>query len=409
MFRLQSIFEQCPDGGALSYELSIPVKTSTRDFKASILLPEGGVEEAPLENGKISIRREDGAGLWRFDVRLQSANGDGVTYDSNIIDVIILEEASEEIRQEVEKSIAAIKINPGIYSHPSTIVAESLAKESKILHDKFGGGEIPEIIRRMCLDRKSNLWQTIVLLQSLITKPAARPYWSIIGAACSDILCGFPYGSRTTALTLLHQLMLKPAEKWLFYLRVLSEANDAQFRGDGSVIHDVVRQLVVNTPPSNKGITLQVCELICEQDPSKISAISDLFSKWGHKDGIPRILQWLETNPDLANSICQLLKVCNYREATPTLRSVLSLTTFDRGGSALMETLSGWKDKEAIDLILEKLELDVDKYHVGQLVEYLGRFADISLVERVKKIQAESQDEKAKAVEDGLKKWLFAQ
>jgi len=110
-------------------------------------------------------------------------------------------------------------------------------------------------------------------------------------------------------------------------------------------------------------------------------------------------------NPSLASDVCPFLEACNYREAIPRLREILSMITLDKGSSVLLDLLSKWNDKDSIDIIIDKLEMEQDGDNVKTIIGNLQKSNDPSIKDRIKSIQANSSPEKAKNIEQCLAGW----
>lgn len=391
MFKVQSLFEQCPKGGMLSYELSIPVDTANRDTAVSVELPEGDKKVVELQDGCVRIQRKDGPGLWRFHIKMHSPDDGEKVWDYHIIDVGILEESEEEFRNDICESVERL------YHTPANKVDEEMEKLSR----KHKGRDIPEIAKLFCLrDNKA----VFPMLQRYLQKRELRPYLELVASAAAQKVYddrGVDFAMYNTGLSILDNVYIKPHEKGWLYLKILSSPKISSLI-ESRFSPRIVDMLIKCTKQSDKAFTLHVCESLCRRYPHKVPALCKIFAAWGHKDGIKYVLPSLEGNQEYASPVCDLLKSFNYTEAAPLLREVLSCTTFEKGGKYLIETLAEWKDPEAVDVILEKLEMETNPINVGHIMRAVKKYQNPALKEKLQKIQDESPERKAQVIERHL-------
>lgn len=387
MFKLQSLFAECPAGGSISYEITIPVENMSPDLSVTVDAPDGKKNEPEISGNVIKLTRHDGPGLWRFDVRLRSKANPDVLFDNHIIDVVILEETDEAVRVAVDKAL-------------NRISGSNKNEVAQALHKEMNGNEIPEVVRRLCfMKEEKNYWWSCFLLEWLIDKPKTRHFYHIIAEITSDIQCTSQNASiALCAKNILDRSVIKPQDKWIYFLRILTET-PISINGTGyGWCSLAATSLSAQTPKDFQTIVLQVAEEILQSDPSKASDIAILFKNWNHIKGIPLLLAVLEMDLSHAPAVCSVIEACNYREATSFLREILSITTVGKGGSPIIRLLSNWGDEESIDIMLDKLERESNAPDMKIIVEGLKKFNNPSIKDRIKKIQANSSEEKAKYI-----------
>nr|WP_320191834.1 hypothetical protein [uncultured Desulfobacter sp.] len=405
MFRLQSRFETCPCKGSVEYEIAIPLKGITDNHKVSITLPDGDTIEPQIKEDCALIHRNDKQGLWRYDIRITSRDNDEEALDFNIIDVVILEESPANICNELKNSIASMT---PYYRGKSWSTNKNIESEALELYRKTNGAELPEVLRVIAFERSdyTTLWRHLLLLKMLQERPVSKNYRSVIAELATEILCTVSISPVVeTAWQILQNLLIKPDEKWIFYVRILTETSHNTSGINKSICYETVKQLINSTYPTVRPIILQVAEQICKNDINKVKYIAELFEKWSYKDGVPLLLPVLEMKPNISFSVCAAIRACNYKEAVPLLRSIFSMVSMKQGGEHIAKLLAEWKDEQGKKLLLEKLHLETNKWDISSIITALKQYDDKSLKNSITEIRNQSSEKKMEDIDSFMKNW----
>lgn len=398
MFRLQSLFETCPKNGTVSFQLTIPFSGLGDRYQAFAYLPDGAVIDLPVADGCAVIERTEGQGLHRFDIRIAEAGNREAVAEWNYVDVVILEECDDEVRDELDKAISSIRNSTvGTYYDRVKIAAESVNQITK-------GAELPEVLRQIWCKKGDSvtLWSNLLILQTFLDRLSAKPFFGIIAETVTAVLCApVDINLANTAYNILDRIVLPPNEKWTFLLRILTEAGGAA----ESKVNLAVQQLVAITPKQMRPTVLQVAELLCETSLDKVPYVARLFESWNHRGGIPLLLGALEMNVGLSAPVCAAIQACNYREAMPTLREILPVVPMAAGGVAVAQLLGAWKDTESLELLLDKLERESADQYISTLIGSLKNYGEDTVRKRIEEIMSCAPEPKARYIEEQLRSW----
>lgn len=403
MFRLQPIFESCPAGGGLEYSLEFPVDGSNDTHQVFMILPEGETRDLEIREGKAVLERTDGPGLWRFSGRCVDKAGATEVFDQIVVDVVIFKESPDQVKQEVAATLRSMKqsVTGGSWTSDTNIGAEANA-----LFLSFKGAEIPEVLRLIANERADQtlLWRCLLLLESFLDRPGARPFHPLIAEVLADVICTNRITPVvTSAYTSFNRILLKPGQKWIYLLRMLVELPHNAAVINRGAYYEIVQELITGTPVDNRPYTLQVAEAICDTDINKATMLARLFGEWRHGPGIAKLLPILEMDPARGTGICAAIQACEYREAIPML---LELLTFAHGGlREILSVLASWKVDSAKPLIHERLVIEPNPMVASELAMALRQFGDQSYREKIEGIKNSSPDQKAKYLESVLKSW----
>lgn len=391
MFKLQSLFESCPENGGIEYRLELPVGNSDGSIRVEVQTQDS-VADCPVVDGKISLDRRDGPGIRRFDMRCISKSDANAVLDQIWVDVVILPESSEHVSMEVDKALQ--RKNPGN--------AAETQSASDALFAECRGAELPEILRRLALGQSAS--QTVFSAVNLVTTLLDRPHSRSLHPTITEVLTEIISTSSDQSITIaafqaFKKLQMKPAEKWPFMLRMLMETSPTSGFG-----YNAVADLIETTPKASRPMVLAIAESLCDSDSKRVPAIARLFQMWNHKAGIPKLLPAYEINPAIGNSVLPAIQACNYREAIPFLVGMLDYTTGESTRD-LISCLATWKAEGAKSAILEKLETENNPYNAGIIVANLMQYGDPSLRQKVAAIRDESSEAKAKAMDAYLQNW----
>ena len=172
-------------------------------------------------------------------------------------------------------------------------------------------------------------------------------------------------------------------------------AKDLQSNKSGAI--SLLQRL---TPENRRAATAQMILEICDEAIDARNSACTLFDEFSYGSAAQRVLDWLGEERSAICAACKFLARRHQRDAAPRLRSLLDRPGHDAADNEIINCLTLWQDREALDLMIKKISYASD-YNAGIIVTHLLRFGN-EVIEPIKKIQQQSEPRKAKYIADAL-------
>lgn len=410
MFSMQLLFSTCPPNSIVTYDLVIPIENITSDHIIEVKLPEGNTVELQKDSGQVKIARQDKQGLWQFWLNILDKNDKSIILDTKIIDALILDEVDKEIRSSVSEILGKL-----YQKHSGTSLTSIDVKDYAIdLYQKARGREIQEILRRVKEERikggnsesdrisRHNSGFCLLMLKECSSRLQIKPFIPSIAALTADFLCqelgtfDSDFAPRVV-YDVLDNIPMLSQDKWVYYLRILSEGNPKY-----AVMCGAVDQLIKLTPSEYRKYVIQVAESRMERDISFFPYVGQIYKAFNYRQGMPKLLSYVEIDPSRTLiTTLDLVHTFDYRESIAQLRNLAFITNTKE----LIDLLCSWKDMESISLILEKLEIAQNESVIYNIIESLKKIGDNSIIQKLKEISQRSTPEKAAQIDKKIEKW----
>ena len=405
MFRMQTLFATCPSGGDIEYRVDVALRNVSPDHAVRVTRPDGQSEHLVPAADAVGFEQRHGEGVWRFVVELIDKNDETTCWDSLVVETIIVAETDEATRRAVAEAIAKMKPTHSGSSWSSNV---DVRAEANALYDNLRGLEIPEVVRLLFVDRAKDHtthWRRVLLLGQSIRRPEAKPYVPILFALAAYLLAT----QREMVIAgaefdMLVNLPLLPQQKWMYFLALFAQVPADASLVNRNALHEIVEQLVRTTPPEYRGLVLRTAEERIDLDARVVNSLGSLYKRYDFRDGVARLLDAMEHEPVVTQTVCDLLKTWDLREHADRLRAMLPVLDLGRpGGPQIAQLLCAWMDVQTLPIILEKLETEYNPSTIRTAIGWLRSFAGAELVAKLEALANRSPPDKAKEILTSIK------
>ncbi len=400
MFRMQTLFATCPPGGTIEYRIDLALRDAAADHVVRVTMPDGQCQRLVPKEGAVGFEQRHGEGVWRFVVELVSKSDEKACWDSLVLESVIVGDTDEATRRAVTEAIAKMKPT---HSGSSWSSDQDVRPEANALYENLRGREIPEVVRLLFADRAKDLtthWRRVLLLSQSVRRLEAKPYVPMIFALAANLLPTQPEMSIASAeFDMMANLPLLPQQKWMYFLSLFAQvATDASLV-NRSALNEIVEQLVRTTPPEYRKLVLQTAEERIDLDARFVNYIGNLYKRYDYRDGIPRLLDAMEHEPGVAQTVCDLLQTWDLRQHADHLRGQLPFLELGRpGGPQICQLLCTWVDAKVLPIVLEKLETEYNTSTIYTAIGWLKSFASADLVAKLEALAKRSPPDKANQI-----------